>query len=480
MKPLPSGTDFTYKHWIENSDYNPAKILKYDKAYERVNQNLRESSHCIQVKSFLKDEFYEEFKHARTINARDDWFKVKCGPIFHAIEKALFGRYEFVKYIPTKERGQHMRTILEQFKYYAETDFKSFESCFVLEIMEACEFQLYDYMLGENPLELAQMEFFKTVLSGHNVLKFKGFSMWINAVRMSGEMTTSLGNGFTNLMLQKFYAYKHGLVSSGVIEGDDGAFGYMSPPPDPARFFNNLGFTLTFGIKTKLHNVQFCGITCSDENTHMIDFRKPLLTHCWIKPVYKSSKYMKLMSILKGKCLSLYDRVPGCPVVSKFNYWVFKKCGNVQCQIEASATDYEKRIFSKINKRTDCVPLNISQEVRLQYWDNYKISPDEQIELESLFELDDEQLAWHPLFEQKFHADTYNMACRILEADKNLAYTVVRSEKENAKFKIEFNCEEGNSKIHAKASASFYAPEKTGDNTTICRSAGMARFENNK
>jgi len=479
VKPLDPLTDFSYEHWISNSNYNPAKRVKYEMARDLVAQNERELESFCHVKSFLKDEFYEEFKYARTINARVDWFKVTCGPIFHAIEKQIFKRNEFVKYLPMKHRGQHLRDVLSNYKYYAETDFKSFESCFTEQIMEACEFQLYDHMLLNCPIQLQQMKFFKQVLGGKNVLKFKGFRMWLRAVRMSGEMTTSLGNGFSNLMLQKFYAHKYDLVSNGLIEGDDGAFGYMEYPPDPAGFFSRLGFTLTFGVKTNLHNVQFCGLTCSSEGSHMIDFRKPLLTHCWIKPIYKQSKYLKICSIVKGKCFSLYDRVPNCPVVSAFNKWVFNKCGDVRSSIESSATDYERYQFSQVDKKNCCEPGPISQQVRMEYWENYKISPDEQVELETLFSIDSEQMAWHPLFVKLFHPDTYEMAQHILEADKNLAYTVVRSEKEYAKFKIEYNCQEGETRVHASAQATFNVPETAKDCAAICSYAGMAATKTN-
>lgn len=439
---------------MDNSGYPSSKKARYLKAHERVCKNQYEFDKCTDVKSFIKDEFYEEFKYARTINARDDWFKVYSGPVFHAIEKILFKRPEFVKYVPVAERGKFLRDRLQFCRYFAETDFKSFESSFVREVMEACEFQLYDHMLKKHPLQLSKMLYIKSVLSGKNNMKFKGFKLWVEAVRMSGEMNTSLGNGFSNLMLQKFFSHYNGLNAVEVIEGDDGAIGYYELPPDPVKFFNRLGFTLTYGIKTDLSNVSFCGITCSSDGTHMVDFRKPLLAHCWIKSPYKSANISKILAIVKGKCLSLFDRVPSCPVVSAFNAWVFKLCGKGRSRLAVGSTKYEIQRYLHCRKNISCSPGKISLRTRQEYAVNYGISVSEQLELEALFNKAGNQMVWHPLFVKLFNNDTYLMAKRIVEGNEHVAISMVRTilnDKNKSSETTSKHCSTSNSKASSEA-----------------------------
>ena len=86
--------------------------------------------------------------------------------------------------------------------------------------MQAVEFVLYTYMLqhvigGEHILGIM-----KEVLCGKNIVQNRYLDCIIEARRMSGEMNTSLGNRFSNLMFMAIVCEKLGLNCNGVVVGD--------------------------------------------------------------------------------------------------------------------------------------------------------------------------------------------------------------------------------------------------------------------
>lgn len=55
------------------------------------------------VKSFIKEETYPEYKDSRCINARSDECKLLLGPYFKAIEEVTYKNPHFIKHVPVHE-----------------------------------------------------------------------------------------------------------------------------------------------------------------------------------------------------------------------------------------------------------------------------------------------------------------------------------------------------------------------------------------
>lgn len=399
LKPLPPDTDFDFELWLAESRY-PESRKKQLRAVrdEYVLSSWKERTLC---KSFIKDEFYDGIKYARTINARADWFKTFSGPLFKAIEHVIFQMPCFVKYIPVSERTRYVAETLVGGGFVSTSDFKSFEGSFSPKIIRNCEGFMYRYMLRNCPLQQSQMETIIRVLCGRNQLCFKRVRGTVKGVRMSGEMCTSLGNGFTNMMLMLFYCFKTNNQCVSCFEGDDGIHLSKRPFEDPVGFFSKLGFNLDFSRAASLGDAKFCGVSFDDQFNAQINCRKVLLNTTWMKSCYASAGYGKLMSLLRARALSLLYRVPNCPVVSAYGHWLERCTKNFRPQV-GLVTNYEREILLQSFSSKFLAPL-ISAEARETYARVYGVSVETQLELESMFNSTHSlQLLSHPAFDQLF------------------------------------------------------------------------------
>lgn len=317
--PLAPETDMSFETWIEAVDY-PAwrKDELKKKFYGMTDPN--DPNYFI-VKSFMKDETYPSYKHARGINARSDEFKCIVGPVFKAIEKVLFKLDHFIKKIPVDERPEYLKNMIgREGSVYFGTDFTAFEAHFTLEMMEACEFQLYDFMLSKTPQHDGFMDLIRKVLGGTNVCKYKYFTAYCEATRMSGEMNTSLGNGFSNLMFMLFMLTRCGCKEIRIaIEGDDGggscdSSGGRLPTKED---FAELGLNVKLDYYNNIEEMSFCGIVFAKEDGRNIT--NPvvaMLDFGWTTSNYKGCSQRKYKELLKAKSLSLAFQYPGCPILS--------------------------------------------------------------------------------------------------------------------------------------------------------------------
>jgi len=313
--PLAPDEDVSVEHWIANAPYPDSRKRELlAKWYALTDKTAAKLRHC---RCFMKKERYLTWKHARGIYSRTDEFKCMVGPIFHAIEKVVFKHPWFIKKVPIKDRPSYIRDRLYAAgSVYSNTDYTSYEASFSKKLMEACEFQLYDYMTSFLPCHDEFMEEVRKTLGGVNTCEFKYFKLMINACRMSGEMCTSLGNGFTNWMVMEYFAWKKGMEVVGVVEGDDGLCRFSGPIPDASEFAK-LGLTIKLEKHTRFESASFCGLVFHpDDCLNVTDPRKALASFGWIDGMYAGSKASKQLALLRCKALSMAHQYPGCPILS--------------------------------------------------------------------------------------------------------------------------------------------------------------------
>jgi len=265
------------------------------------------------VKSFVKLEAYEVYKHARLINSRSDRFKVWCGPFFKAIEDQVYnttGPIRFIKHIPMDERPAAIAALPKGLRCYS-TDFTSFEKHFTAEVMESIEFVLYKYMLPF--LSEEELHILLSTLSGTNHLSSRtGFRAKVKARRMSGEMCTSLGNGFTNLILATYLANQAGGVISGFVEGDDGLF--VTDVELTPQGYADCGFEIKIKEEPDPCSASFCGLVFSQSGQIIRDPRKFVSKFGWSHScLYAGEKVHR--ELLRAKALSACYETPHCPIV---------------------------------------------------------------------------------------------------------------------------------------------------------------------
>jgi hypothetical protein len=315
LTPLPADTDVSFEHWIESTPYPSWRKDELRATHAEMVLKGR-SKKWSEVKSFMKDEHYPDFKHARSINGRSDEAKVVFGPWFRAIEKEVFKLDCFIKKVPVPDRPEKLSSLFAEGEEYVSTDYSSFEALFTKEIMDAVEFQMYRYMTKHIPGSAQFMDDVYRVLGGMNTCVFKSFMLQLAATRMSGEMCTSLGNGFSNWMFVSFLCHMKGITFKGFVEGDDGIFRFIGGTLT-AKDFEELGLIIKIERHTRLETASFCGQVFDMEDKLVVtDPREVLASFGWTSGKYANANDKTKKSLLRAKAWSIGYQYPGMPILA--------------------------------------------------------------------------------------------------------------------------------------------------------------------
>jgi hypothetical protein len=321
LSPLTTLELQTFDEWLANAPYPQSRKDELRRCYDELHGHLPSKKQASTVKCFIKTESYpvgEFIKPGRSIMSRSDWAKVAMGPAFASIERKVYdlkkpdGHPYFIKHVPVALRHVEINSIRSAGSRYLITDYTAFESSFSASVMKACECQMYEYMLRQFP-ELAS--FITRTLTGDNILKFPGGTKArIKARRMSGDMCTSLGNGFTNLMLMLFFASENGLDVNGFVEGDDGIFAVQGNiPADFGLMFSTLGFVIKMAEFPDPALGGFCGIIAADSG-NIRDPVRFLQTFGWTSSCIDGGPQV-MAQLLRAKAMSAVFESPQCPLV---------------------------------------------------------------------------------------------------------------------------------------------------------------------
>jgi len=326
LVPISPDADTSVEEWLKNTNYPLWRKEELKKKWEEFTSLDDPSKKYRRCKSFMKDETYAAYKHARGINSRSDEFKCTMGPIFKLIEEQVYKCHHFIKHVPVADRPRVIQDLLYKIGVkYVATDYTAFESLFIKEIMEAIEFQLYDYMTQHLPEHQSFMKECYDTLGGVNYCDYKTFVVRLLATRMSGEMCTSLGNGFSNLMLMLFLCEEVGCTNiDGFVEGDDGIFSMVGDPPTAADFAE-LGMNIKIELHDRLSTASFCGIIFDEHDCiNVTDPREVLAAFGWTTTNYAKASRTKLLTLLRCKGLSMAHQYPGCPIIGSLAQYALR------------------------------------------------------------------------------------------------------------------------------------------------------------
>lgn len=312
-------SELSVEEWLEKTNYpqwRKDELLRHADKIFNVEDNQVRMNKC-----FIKREGYTEFKWARIIMSRSDEFKTELGPIVKLVEEVcysedVFGKY-FIKHCTPPQIAEKM---MKKFKgltgiKFLETDYTSFESLFRSEILLAVEVRFILHVLT-NTRAYKKAARCGKVISEMNKMVMSTLVAYVQA-RMSGEMTTSFGNGLTNLFLMLFAAYKSGAKVDGFVEGDDGLFAELSGKFDET-IFSHLGFIIKLIRHPSLETSAFCGTVLDWEGDPLplTDPIRFLVRLGWAEQQYMFSSLRKRHALLKCKCLSYAHQYVACPIVS--------------------------------------------------------------------------------------------------------------------------------------------------------------------
>lgn len=393
LVPLSPDCDVSLEAWLETTNYTESKKKELREEFAYLEENggvLRAKDE--RCKSFVKDESYIAYKHFRQINARPDRYKVKVGPIFKLIEKAVFAHSAFIKKVPINDRPQYILDILQRDgATYVATDYTSFEALFSKDLLNAVEFQIYAYMTQFLPEGQEFMDTVRRVQGGKNTCHFKDYKTETIGRRMSGEMCTSLGNGVTNLLVMLFMCEQLGSTCVGVVEGDDGLFAITGRVPT-AEDFAELGMIIKIEMHARIETASFCGMVFdAEEKINITDVRKAMATFGWTPQRYVSASDKTLQHLLRAKGYSLVHQYAGCPVLQALGHSALRRTahlGSVSrsiAKVSKNMTLYERdRLLSFGGNIPE--PRPVGPKTRRLVEELYGVTISQQLALESYFD----------------------------------------------------------------------------------------------
>jgi len=395
VETLPKVDPMSFDEWLEGTSYNEERKNQLRAANDELRGGRPSRKMSRHVDSFIKSEFYPCYKFPRHINSRHDLFKAFTGPAFKTIEELVYSTVpEFIKHVPVAERPKRVSDLKQSGRRYFLSDFTAFESHFVPEFMEACELQLYRHVLGN----WVHADYICSILKGVNEIKSRiGFKARVRGRRMSGDMCTSLGNGFSNLMLAKFLASEQGKELYGFVEGDDGLFSTEAvlrsedyaklgftiklvelPDPcagSPVGLLNRMGSAEAPAVDVTDSPGAFCGLTFADDGSIIRDPVKFMQGFGWtLSFLYAGPKIMD--ELLRAKALSALYETPQCPIVAPMAWKALALTRGVVPRFVDDGYHNVPRDEKFLE------PYNPSSQVRELFFQNYGISPEVQMQCE--------------------------------------------------------------------------------------------------
>lgn len=366
----------SFEEWLAQTPYTESRKYELREAYEGLRGGRPTARQCSHVDSFGKSESYPSYKHLRLINSRCDAFKVWSGPMFKAIESVVYELPEFIKHVAVPDRPRVIRNLQKAGAFYYQTDFTAFERHFVPDIYNAIECVLYKHCLGDT----TDAQYLCNALTGENKMRTRtGVRANVRARRMSGDMCTSLGNGFTNLMLAKFIAHKKGGVLDGVVEGDDGLF--TSTVPLCKEDYEKLGFTIKIDTIANPCHGSFCGMIFSESGQIIRNPRRFLQNFGWTLSFINAGTQI-MDQLLRAKALSAAYETPNCPIVGVIARRALQKTRGVTPRFVDDG-------YHRPHDEFEVPIFNPSSDTRLLFEHMYGISINEQLLIEDAISRDE-------------------------------------------------------------------------------------------
>jgi len=320
---VPKVQPVSFEEWLQGTSYNEARKTELREAYESLRGGCPDSRQRSHIDTFVKTEFYTSWKHARMINSRCDAFKVWSGPRFKAIEEAVYSLPYFIKHTPVPKRPAAILALKFAGRRYYQTDFTAFESHFTPELLDACECELYRWCLSYD----TEAEILCSTIKGTNRMRTRtGCNATVQGRRMSGDMCTSLGNGFTNLMLAMFVAAQKGGEIDGFVEGDDGLF--ATNVELTTEDYKGCGFTIKIDEVTDPCRASFCGMVFADSGEIIKDPYKFMQGFGWTSSFINAGEGI-MDQLLRAKALSSVYETPQCPIIGAFSRYALSKTNHV-------------------------------------------------------------------------------------------------------------------------------------------------------
>jgi len=385
LQPLTNADLPSFDEWLDSTPYSNSRKAELRTRWLNAGCRLTRKN-ARRVNSFIKDETYPEWKYPRWINSRCDIAKCYFGPAVAAVSSRVFALPEFIKTVPVPDRPMVIKEYLNSpGSEYIYTDYTSYEAHFTQEIMEITQFELFRYMLKDcNMKEWLTM--YEETMGGFNFISSKYLEFIIHATRMSGEMDTSLSNGFANLMVFLFLAFKNGAIEViGFVEGDDGLFRVVPSLATPtAEQFEEMGFTIKIGKTDKLSEASFCGQVYDMEDLIVVTDPLEMLARVgWTNKRYVQAKEATRMALLRARGYSLVYQYNGSPILAGLGYRILELTSGVTVD-EKLISSFDQWEQQKLRMAVKNLPLpkEIGDNTRNLVERLYGVTTSDQVRME--------------------------------------------------------------------------------------------------
>lgn len=406
-RPLAPDEIPTIRAWLAGSNYSASRSRDLIETARRGGLDVDDTgvghidlARSARINSFVKAEFYKSYKAPRLICSRNDYAKCIYGPISSAIERVVYGTdHHFIKHVPIPDRPKYIESLGLEGKVVVESDYSSFESHFTSDIMHALELVLYKHMLQnirnycglDLSTDFGFEQLFRPVTST-NRIRLLGSDYSVSATRMSGEMFTSLGNGFSNLIVCLWMFDRCAITGvDGVVEGDDGLFlvpnRFAGQIPGPDRFAE-LGFSVKLDVKPSVNRASFCGMVFAVETEHIL--RDPIWTlgrlgWCHRRLVNTRGK---ALGLCKAKLLSMLYECHGCPILGPCAVRGLALLKGIRADWSQDDHRWEPDWADRLLRLEQLDPQRLSMpadEDRRLYAEHFDVSVEEQLAIEREF-----------------------------------------------------------------------------------------------
>lgn len=248
------------------------------------------------------------------------------GPIFQGINECLFSQLKyFIKKVPVNERAQFLKTELGSDGRFDCTDFSSFEAHFMDFIIYAIEFPFYFWATSQIPYFDWFYEELYT-LTEINTCIFRDFVVY-SMSRASGEMNTSSGNGWVNMIIFTYISrIKRALEARAKFEGDDGICKVFPEASFPTtKDYDDLGWTCKLITNNGFSTASFCGIVADPEDLiNVCDIKAYLADFGWTRQQYMKANNTTIMALIRAKGYSAIYQYPGCPIIDALGHYALR------------------------------------------------------------------------------------------------------------------------------------------------------------
>jgi len=390
VTPLSPEVDCSLEPWLARGTYTLAEQREIRTAVEAWDGTW--SRQVLQYAGFAKDEGYDDWKHVRLINGPSSVVKGVCGPIFSAIETQVYQMEWFIKHVPVLQRAKWLFEKLNRGTGgYVATDFSRFEASFV-RLLLVVEIMLYVHMMGQHPLRDLFFKWIFAVLSGwHEISVSRLLEILLAFKRMSGDMCTSLGNGWCNAVVFIFLCRRAG-DSDAVcaVEGDDLA-GNTKAHLD-AGMYRRLGLEVKLELHANLEDVGFCGMYFSHDHNMIVDPLRHLANAGLGSGRYLGANSRTLRGLARVKGICFVHQFHGMPILHALARYLIRSTENhisLRRLMRHKGTGWwERNIFLEAirvvpNTRLQLMAEYPTMDQRLAVEARFGVSVPRQLELEA-------------------------------------------------------------------------------------------------